>query len=100
LFVKSNFLDSWRLEALAMEALAGLVVISDKTGQSMHAAVFRSAIESRVADALFACFVLRHRPEMDAPAGCKARLTLAFGQSSVFSEHLSKPFPVAICRKP
>jgi hypothetical protein len=95
--VKSNFLDSWRLEALAMDTLAGLVIISDKTGQFMHAAVFRSAIESRVADALFACVVLGHRPEMDAPAGCKARLALALFESDVYSEHLLKPFPVAIC---
>ncbi|MFZ1109676.1 MAG: hypothetical protein WAN43_15190 [Rhodomicrobium sp.] len=55
-----------------MDALTGLVAASDKAWQFVHAAVFRSAIERGVADALFACLVLSHRPEMNAPAGRKA----------------------------
>lgn len=82
---------------LAVDALAGLLATSDKARQFVHAPVFRPTIESGVADALFACFVLGHRPEMNAPAGRKARLTLAFSQSGVFAGHLLKPIRVAIC---
>jgi hypothetical protein len=60
LFVKGNFLNGWRREVLAADALAGLVAAFDEARQSMHAAVIRSTVEGGVIDARFACFVLSH----------------------------------------
>jgi hypothetical protein len=60
LFLRGNFLNSRRPKTLAADALARLFAASDKTRQSVYAAVVRSTIEGGVIDARVASFVLGH----------------------------------------
>jgi len=78
LLVQGNFFGGWRLEVLALQALPRFLAGFDETRQFVHPAVLGSTVEFGVIDVRSAGFVLSHRSEMDAPIGCKTRLSLAF----------------------